>query len=180
VAELLVAIAWLVVLGHNAVLAVRGVGRRLGPARWLAGIAAVAVALVAGAHLERTGGGPLSEPPLATAIGLAGAGGGAALHLWARRTIGAAWSAVAQPAALVEDGPYGVVRHPIYLGLAAMVVGTVLVRPSLATAAGAVGALASLVGKMVTEERALARAFGARWRDYCARVPRVVPRLRGT
>jgi protein-S-isoprenylcysteine O-methyltransferase Ste14 len=178
VAEAVVATAWVVVLAYNVLLALRGVARPLGPVRWLGGFAAVAVALASGAALERLSGGPRALPPSAAAVGVACVMLGATLHVWARRAIGAAWAAAADPADLVEVGPYRIVRHPLYLGLAAMAIGTVLVRPSLATLAGGIGFAASLVLKIAAEERALARAFGARWDDYRARVPCFVPRIR--
>ncbi|MDE2312099.1 MAG: isoprenylcysteine carboxylmethyltransferase family protein [Patescibacteria group bacterium] len=54
---------------------------------------------------------------------------GIALAIWARRHLGANWSS--QPALkenheLVTDGPYKIVRHPIYTGMIVAILGSAL------------------------------------------------------
>lgn len=173
----LIVAAWLAVLGHNVGLALRGVGRPLGAPRAAAAAALVVALVVAGVHLERTSGGPLAVPAPLIALGVATALGGALLHVVARRRLGTAWSASAErPAVLVEDGAYARVRHPLYLGLGLLALGTMLAHPSLPTVAGGLGLLAGLARKTAREERALAATFGTRWERYRARVPLVLPR----
>ncbi len=49
--------------------------------------------------------------------------------LWARVALGTMWSSqpmVKQVHELRTDGPYGVIRHPIYTGMLGMLLGTVL------------------------------------------------------
>jgi protein-S-isoprenylcysteine O-methyltransferase Ste14 len=177
-ADVVLVAAWLVVLGHNAYLWARGVHRPTGWRRAVAGaVLAVAIA-AAGAFLECASGGRVAAPAFVTAAGVVVACAGAALHVHARRTLGAAWSPRVDGAAiLVEHGVYGVVRHPLYLGLVLLAIGTVAAHPSRATLAGAVGLLAGIAAKIAREDRALAATFGERWRSYRRDVPRLVPRL---
>jgi protein-S-isoprenylcysteine O-methyltransferase Ste14 len=178
VADVLLVAAWLVVLGHNVVLAARGVGRSIGAARWAGGFVLVLVGVVAAVQLESQTG-RMHAPLSVTVLGVATALAGALLHVSARRVLGAAWSSrIVSPDALVEDGAYGVVRHPIYLGLTLVMLGTMLAHPSRATIAAGVGLLVGVQLKIRLEERALANTFGPRWDEYRARVPRFVPRLR--
>ena len=172
--------AWLTVLGHNVTLALRGTMRTADGVRVLAGgLLAVAV-VAAGVALERASGGPVAVPRVVATIGAGLAVAGTALHVHARRALGAAWTSAvrADDVTLVDHGPYAVVRHPLYAALALLVVGTVLAHPSRATIAGGAGCLAGLALKTAWEERALAGALGERWRAYRARVPCVVPRAR--
>jgi protein-S-isoprenylcysteine O-methyltransferase Ste14 len=176
-ADGVVVAAWGVVLLHNAVLTRRGgAGRR----RLVAATAFVAVLGAMGALLERMSGGRLGASPVLALVGGVLVVGGAVLHVQARRALGARWSARISPMGSdgpLEDGPYAVVRHPLYLAVGLMALGSVLAHPSVATACAALGMTIGLVLKIRLEERHLARAFGARWDAYRARVPCVVPRL---
>ncbi len=177
-ADVLVVAAWLAVLGHNAYLTARGVQRAAGWPRTVAGGALAVAIVVAGTVLERASGGRIPMPALVTVAGVVIACGGAALHVRARRTLGAAWSPRVDGAAiLVDHGVYGVVRHPLYLGLVLLAIGTILAHPSRATLLGAVGLVAGIAAKIPREDRALATTFGDRWRSYRRDVPRLVPRL---
>jgi protein-S-isoprenylcysteine O-methyltransferase Ste14 len=80
--------------------------------------------------------GPLSTPlwQLEAAISWALVGlmaAGFALACWARVTLGKLWSAGVERKAehrLIENGPYAMVRHPIYTGLIAAAVALALVK----------------------------------------------------
>lgn len=77
---------------------------------------------------------------------------------------------------LVATGPYSVVRNPLYLGNFFGAVGFAFAveQPLLALVLG--GFFALLYPAVVAREEAdLARIFGDRYREYCARVPRWVP-----
>lgn len=80
---------------------------------------------------------------------------------------------------LITDGPYRWCRHPLYASLILFVVpGIGLITHTwtvlLAALAGALWARVLIPD----EERAMERAFGQAWRDYCARTSRLIPRPR--
>lgn len=178
-ADVVILAAWLVVLGHNLVLIARGVERAPDSRRYALGGLLVVALVTGGVALERASGGRLAAPPVLAIVGVLAAAAGAFLHLRARRVIDAAWSTRPEgPTRLVEEGPYGIVRHPLYLGLALLGAGTMAAHPSLPTIAGGIGLLVGLASKMHREERAMASMFGARWEAYRRRVPSLIPRLR--
>ena len=113
---------------------------------------------------------------------------GAAFGVWAGRELGRALTPFPKPrpVGLVTTGPFGVVRHPIYLGFLGVFVGYGLLTGVLALAL--VGALGVLwVGKTRVEERLLSdvyarlrRVLRARRRLAASRSPtctRAVTRL---
>jgi len=78
---------------------------------------------------------------------------------------------------LVTSGPYGFVRHPVYLGELGACVGLVIAAPSILNLAlFAALALAQWV-RMGFEERALGAAF-PEYLDYADRTPRLCPSFR--
>ncbi|HEX8180722.1 MAG TPA: isoprenylcysteine carboxylmethyltransferase family protein [Pyrinomonadaceae bacterium] len=98
------------------------------------------------------------------------------------RTLGKEWSLTARLVEghrLVMDGPYALVRHPIYTGMFGLLLATGLTHsygPALL-----VGLLVFWMGTVVrvrSEERLLRAAFGAQYEAYARRVPAaVVPGL---
>ncbi len=103
---------------------------------------------------------------------------GVAFTLWARMVLGRNWSAEVtfkQDHELIESGPYRLARHPIYTGLIAMALGTVinLGRPIgfaiFLTVCGA------LWWKSREEEQIMSRHFPGAYADYRARVNAIVP-----
>ena len=173
----LCALAWAVVLADLA----RQARRRGIPAlRRLSALVLVAVLVGAAAALEVVTGGRLGWHPAMAAAGVCLAWCGVALHVWARRTIGAGWSPRIDPgpgAPLVERGPYARVRHPLYLAILLLAAGSLLAHPSRATIDVMLGLAVGVAVKRRAEERVLAGRFGARWQDYAARVPALWPRL---
>ena len=83
------------------------------------------------------------------------------------------------PKKLVVEGPYRIVRNPMYWSVAFVMLGEAAVFHSLAlvelVAAFAVGVN---VFVLLYEEPALRRKFGEEYEAYCKRVPRWLPRLR--
>lgn len=173
--DIVIVTAWTVVLGVTLLRARLGSPARLG----LGVVLAVAVVLL-GVRLELVSGGRLAHTDALATIGAVLAVAGAALYVRALAAIGPAWASSVAPGgpALVADGPYAVVRHPLYAGVLLLGLGTVLGHPSLATACGGVGLAAGLAVKIRREERALERRFPAEWAAYRARVPALLPRLR--
>lgn len=88
--------------------------------------------------------------------------------------LGRSFSIMASARKLVTKGPYGVVRHPLYLAEALSVFGIVLLHWSVGAAA--LGAIQILLQfrRMENEEAVLRSAF-PEYADYAARVPMIVP-----
>ena len=78
---------------------------------------------------------------------------------------------------LCVDGPYSLVRHPLYVGNLTVLAGLLVVAwsPALAVAA-AVAAALNYRAVIAEEERGLEALFGDEWREYAERVPSLIPR----
>jgi len=99
----------------------------------------------------------------------------------AARALGKQWALVAQVVEgheLIAEGPYGIVRNPIYLAMFGMLVSTGLAVSRWQALAGAI--ILFFVGTEIrirSEERLLREAFGAKFEEYARRVPAVFPRM---
>jgi protein-S-isoprenylcysteine O-methyltransferase Ste14 len=83
------------------------------------------------------------------------------------------------PKKLVVEGPYAVVRNPMYWGVGSVMLGEAAVFHSLALVELAAAFLAGVnVFVLLYEEPALRRKFGAEYEEYCRRVPRWLPRFK--
>ena len=98
---------------------------------------------------------------------------------WARIHLGRFWSNAItrkEDHSIIESGPYGLVRHPIYTGLILAILATGV---AVATAASLLGALLIAFGqwqKARMEERFLSAELGAEaYQSYSRRVPMIVP-----
>lgn len=78
---------------------------------------------------------------------------------------------------LTTSGLYGLVRHPIYTGVLAVVIGIVVRSGSLTTLALGLATVGFFVVKARWEEARLAERYPD-YPAYAARTPRFVPRLR--
>jgi len=101
------------------------------------------------------------------------------LACWARLALGKLWSAGVERKAdhrLVEEGPYAIVRHPIYTGLLAAALSLALVKATPLALAGLVLTSIGFTVKARLEERFLATELGeADYADYMRRVPMLMP-----
>lgn len=98
-----------------------------------------------------------------------------AVHLLRRRT-----SAVPgkEATVLVTHGWYGRTRHPLLLGVVAILLGEAVFFSSLVLLAYALAYWLSLtVFVALKEEPGLRRTFGSSYDAYCREVPRWIPRL---
>jgi len=103
--------------------------------------------------------------------------GGAAVYVWAARRLA---GVAATPETLLSSGPYRYVRNPLYLAAAAVFAGaSTMYAPWRARDVPAVTIIAVLAHLFVVrhEEPATRRRLGAAYDDYCARVPRWIPRI---
>ena len=74
---------------------------------------------------------------------------------------------------MVDTGVYGIVRHPLYLGVIVMFVAAILVGQSWPVAAVAVPGIAVMYWSMLLEERWNRQRFGDDYVSYMQRVPRL-------
>jgi protein-S-isoprenylcysteine O-methyltransferase Ste14 len=82
-------------------------------------------------------------------------------------------------AALVARGPYRYVRNPMITGVATILAGQALFFRSWGIAIElAVFVLVNALYFPFVEEPGLRRRFGTEYEEYCARVPRWLPRVR--
>jgi protein-S-isoprenylcysteine O-methyltransferase Ste14 len=105
------------------------------------------------------------------AVGLGFAG-------WARFHLGRLWSGrvtLKEDHTIVRTGPYGFVRHPIYTGLVAAVIGTLLTQITVAAIAGVLLLITGLTIKIRQEEKLLTDHFGAAYDSYRAETSALIP-----
>jgi protein-S-isoprenylcysteine O-methyltransferase Ste14 len=101
---------------------------------------------------------------------------GLAFAVWARATLGRSWGmpmTLHQKPELVTRGPYRLVRHPIYTGMSAMVIGTALVYPGLLLWAAFL--IAYMIVSARREERDMELLFPDTYPAYKQRSKMLVP-----
>lgn len=111
---------------------------------------------------------------LGAAMTVAGLG----FAVWARIHIGRNWSGIVtikQDHELITDGPYALVRHPIYTGLLLAFIGSALARGEWRGGLAFLVAWAALWGKLRLEERWMVERFGSDYVNYQKRVPALLP-----
>jgi len=98
---------------------------------------------------------------------------------WARLTLGRLWSGRVtkkQDHRIVESGPYGIVRHPIYTGLLVAAFATAALKGTAPALAGAALLIVGWSVKARLEERFLSEELGAEaYGAYRQRVPMLIP-----
>ena len=126
---------------------------------------------------------PLTQPIVRPSLGLFVAGAvltavGLAFTVWARVHLAGNWSAtvtIKLEHALVRDGPYRYVRHPIYTGILLAFVGSAMARDEWRGVVAVAIASAALWRKLRLEERWLTEVFGDQYRRYRAEVRALIP-----
>jgi len=163
---------------------VHGLSGRQGPVEWAAGVGFVLalVALLAAPVLALAG---AVEPVAALdgtgaqAAGIALSAAGIAATFFAQVAMGASWRIGVDPeerTALVADGPFAVVRNPIYAAMGPAALGLALLVPSWVALAGlGLLTIALEVQVRAVEEPHLRRVHGAEYVAYAARVGRFAP-----
>ena len=109
---------------------------------------------------------------------------GLALILWGRLALGRHYFVSTSTSAqlfkdqpLVTRGPYAIVRHPMYLGILLAALGSLLLYQTWTTLFYACFA-PFILSRARREEVVLAAEFGEQWREYCRRVPALIPKLK--
>lgn len=78
---------------------------------------------------------------------------------------------------VMQDGPYSVCRHPLYLSSTLGVAGFGLLLGSLAVAAAMTLIIFAILNHTASHEETFLRSeFGAAYDEYAAKVPRILPR----
>jgi protein-S-isoprenylcysteine O-methyltransferase Ste14 len=77
---------------------------------------------------------------------------------------------------LITNGPYGIIRHPSYLGALIALIGSAIFLNSLVGTITAVAAMmiAYLV-RINAEEKMLVNSFGNRYREYQKNTKKLIP-----
>lgn len=98
---------------------------------------------------------------------------------WARVHLGRLWSGnitAKENHRVVDSGPYGIVRHPIYTGILLAILATMAAKGTIPAVAGALVIILGLWMKARLEEGFLRAQLGADAYDaYRRRVPMLVP-----
>jgi protein-S-isoprenylcysteine O-methyltransferase Ste14 len=100
--------------------------------------------------------------------------------VWMLRTLGSNLTDtvnVRANATLVTSGPYRWVRHPMYLGVALLMLSVSLLTANLFVALAGALAVLMMVLRTPTEEARLIRRFGEAYRQYARRTGRFLPRI---
>ena len=83
------------------------------------------------------------------------------------------------PRPLISEGIYGRIRHPRYVQLLIALAGYALIANYLAAYLAAALWVPAIFVIVRLEERELRARFGDAYDDYCRRVPRFLPKLKG-
>jgi len=117
-------------------------------------------------------------PEVAVAVGVVVMASGLVLRVWAVLTLGRSFRTTVEvhpEQAVVDTGPYRLVRHPSYTGLLLVVLGFEIgtrVWPAILLT---LLPLAAVVRRIAVEEAFLLAALGPSYADYRARTRRLVP-----
>ena len=100
---------------------------------------------------------------------------GLAYSVWGLAYLRRSFSIVPEARRLVTGGPYGLSRHPVYVGEIATAIGVNLATAGWPAALAVVYFLGAEVLRMRWEEGVLTRVFPDDYPGYAARVPRYFP-----
>lgn len=99
---------------------------------------------------------------------------GTALSIYCLHFLGRSFSIVASARALVTGGPYGIVRHPLYVAEGITTVGIIMLHWSAGAVALGLLQIALQFRRMQNEEQVLRAAF-PEYAGYADRVPMFIP-----
>jgi protein-S-isoprenylcysteine O-methyltransferase Ste14 len=104
--------------------------------------------------------------------------GGLYFSVWARRYLGKNWSqavTIKEDHELITNGPYALVRHPIYTGFLFGFIGTSIAVGEWRGMIAVALVFGALLYKLKLEEKWLREQFGDSYEIYCLRVSALVP-----
>ncbi len=134
--------------------------------------------LVALGYCDRRGVAVLPENEVTRLLGLGLALLGGAVMFWSVVNLGRQYSpevTIQKEHHLITHGLYRLIRHPRYLGLLVLILGSALVFRSWIGIAAGGALLVSLLWRIHDEEALLQREFGAEWEAYARRTKRLLP-----
>ena len=97
---------------------------------------------------------------------------------WARRTLGGNWSGTVtlkKGHELIQGGPYGLARHPMYTGILTGLLGAAITVGQVGNFLGVVLLTFAMIRKMGMEESYLRSHFNGSYETYSKKVKRLVP-----
>ncbi len=164
----------------------RGISGRPGSVEWLGGVffaAGIALSLAAAVGEAAGWVPPLWEPGSATTVvGIIVTLIGIVATYVAQVSMGDSWRIGVQEGErtrLVAEGPFAVVRNPIFSCMLLTAAGLVVLMPNSLSVASFLALLIAVELQVrFVEEPYLLRTHGQQYRDYCSRVGRFVPGLR--
>ena len=109
--------------------------------------------------------------------------GGIGLYLWGLATMRSQFAVSSVFGAklhkehqLITNGPFAIVRHPLYVGVILTAFGALLVFKTWAMMIFAPLSFI-VIGRAKQEEKLLEHEFGEEWKDYASKVPKWIPKL---
>lgn len=112
------------------------------------------------------------------AFGILVAVSGVCFAIWARRHLGGNWSGrimLKKGHTLVTTGPYSIVRHPIYTGIAGFALGGFVALGDIFGLFVLLGTLICCFLRIKAEERLMQENFGKEYVDYKKRTKTFIP-----
>jgi protein-S-isoprenylcysteine O-methyltransferase Ste14 len=100
---------------------------------------------------------------------------GLAYSVWSLGYLRRSFSIIPEARRLVTGGPYGLSRHPVYLGEVATAIGVNLATAGWLSALAIAYFIACELMRIRWEERILALSFPSEYPEYAKRVPRYLP-----
>src|SRR3989440_13062971 len=113
--------------------------------------------------------------PEVEAVGDVLLGLGLAYSMWALVYLRRSFSIIPEARRLVTGGPYGLSRHPVYLGEIATALGINIATGGWLSAVALAYFVICELLRIGWEERILAQAFPGEYPEYARRVPRYIP-----
>jgi len=154
------------------------IARASGPARWLPFFIFVPYLVIA-----LRPGPALDLPDAVRWLGLALVVAGPAFSFWSAATLGAHFDLDVEVHGgheIIDRGPYRIVRHPVYLGIAIHFIGACLATGNILLVVGTLlVTFPALYLRAAAEESLLRESLGPAYDAYARRVPMLVPRRFG-